>query len=120
MKALKINEETGDIEMEDGVPTWVDGNDELIQEVRSVVKTNIEEWFLDPGFGTDHNSMVGKDVTEDDITQAIEEAMEQVERVEGIRNITVNMDRSDRELSVYFYILVNGEELPVDGVIENA
>ncbi|MDQ0299630.1 phage baseplate assembly protein W [Salibacterium salarium] len=120
MKALKINKDTGDIEMENGVPGWVENNEELVQEVRSVVKTNIGEWFLDPVFGTDHNVMVGKNVTEDNVSQALEEAMEQVDRVEGIRDITINMDYSDRELSVFFYILVNGEEVQVEEVIENA
>ncbi|SFP19094.1 DUF2634 domain-containing protein [Salibacterium halotolerans] len=110
MKALKVDKQTGDLAMENGDFVWIEDHEELLQEIRSVLKTALEEWFLDPMFGTEYEAIQGKDISDDDVTQTIYDALEQVERVTAVTDIQIERD-GERQLSVFFRCYAGEEEV---------
>ncbi|SFL81057.1 DUF2634 domain-containing protein [Salibacterium qingdaonense] len=110
MKALKIDGKTGDLVMENGDFVWIEEDEELLQDIRSVLKTALDEWFLDPSFGTEYEAIQGKGVTDDDVTQTLYDALEQVERVTTVTDIEIERD-GERQLSVFFRCYAGEEEV---------
>lgn len=116
MRALKIDESTNDLVFGNGVFQWVMDEEELLQEIRSVLKTNVMEWFLDPTHGTNHSVMRGKTVSEDEVIQAVNDALEQVDRITSVDEINVEFDRRERKLTVSFRATAG--EFEISEVIE--
>lgn len=111
-KSPLINDNTNDITLENGDIKLVSGIDELIQEVKTVIKTNVHEWFLDPTHGFDYTTVWRKKPTDEEITQALFNAIEQIERIDRIENIRIDFDRRERTLSVFFVaVAINGERV---------
>ncbi|KAB8139258.1 DUF2634 domain-containing protein [Gracilibacillus oryzae] len=120
MKALKINEDTGDIVMENGDFVWVEKEEELMQEIRSVLKTNLMEWFLDPLHGTRYEAFRQKAVDEEEATQVIYEALEQVARVTSVIEVNVSFDRRIRLLEIDFRCVADDEIIEGSEVMDVA
>ncbi|MBU8908496.1 DUF2634 domain-containing protein [Desertibacillus haloalkaliphilus] len=103
MKSLYINPVTKDIEFDgSGNFRMVDGKDELIQQVRLTIKTNLREWFLNPVLGFDYSTVFVKRPNREEIRSALVEAVDQVEGIDRIENIEIDFDRSKRKLKVFF------------------
>ncbi|NGP45960.1 hypothetical protein G4V62_13760 [Bacillaceae bacterium SIJ1] len=111
MKALNVDE-TGDLVLVDNQLTEVAEKEEIRQRFRDTLKTNKNEWFLDPLEGLDYSVVQGKDVDTEYVQDALDDVAEQVEEVDRIKNLTLESDRSKRTLSIFFIVvLTNGDEL---------
>lgn len=109
-------DDSGDLVIQDGEIILATDMDELVQEVRTVIKTNVWEWFLDPNHGFDYKVLWVKKPDKERITQAIYDAINQVERVTAIDDIRIDFDRARRKLSVFF-VCRAGEELVEGGEV---
>ncbi|GAK01517.1 hypothetical protein [Geomicrobium sp. JCM 19055] len=118
MKSLALDD-TGDLVIKNGNITMVDEDQELIQSLRLLLRTNVDEWFLDPSIGLYHAEFRGKRADEEDMTAALEEAIEQEPRIDRIKSISFEYDRPRRKVSVFFIaIKTDGEPLEVSEVME--
>ena len=107
MKSLYINP-TGDIEFDArGELKLIGGKDELVQSVRQIIKTNVNEWFLNPSLGFDYSTVFVKKPNEEEITNALIEALTQDERIERVEDIKIEFDRKERNLTVFFTAISN-------------
>ncbi|MCM3488771.1 DUF2634 domain-containing protein [Alkalihalophilus marmarensis] len=102
MKTLYLNRD-GDLEFDsNGELKVVTEKDELIQEVRMMIQTNIGEWFLDPELGFDHSTVLVKQPDYEVIRGTITESILKVERVDRVDKIEFEFDRTNRTLSIHF------------------
>ena len=85
--------------------SMVSDNDELLQCIEEVLKTNAGEWFLDDENGFARFNVLGQKFDEETAVNEISAAVFQIEQVESIENITVDFDRKSRKLSVTFEII---------------
>ena len=103
MKSIYINPATNDIDF-DGSNNlkMIDGDDEIIQCVKMIIKTNLGEWFLNPDHGFRRAVVQGKHV---DYNEAIEElyaAVLQEPRVAAVEDMQFRYDAAIRELTIDF------------------
>lgn len=119
MKSLYINPLTDDIEFDEkGELVMVEGADELVQEVTTVLKTNINEWFLDPAHGFNYQTLWRKKPNNDEISQALYDAIDQVDRIDRVEEVRADFNRETRQLSIHFAcIATNGEQIEGNEVI---
>lgn len=107
MKTLYLNSE-GDLEFDsNGELKMVSDKDELVQEVRLTIQTNLGEWFLDPELGFDYSTVLVKKPDYELIRGSLTEAILQVERIDRVDTIDFNFDRSERNLSIHFVATSN-------------
>ena len=85
--------------------TMVSDNDEILQCVEEILKTNAGEWFLDDAVGFARFEVLGNKFNEESTIDALSEAILQESRVDSLENLTVNFDRKTRKLSVSFEII---------------
>ena len=119
MKSLFINPLTDDIEFDDkGELVMIEGTDELVQEVTTVLKTNINEWFLDPSHGFNYQTLWKKKPNNDEISQALYDAIDQVDRIDRVEEVKTDFNREARRLSVHFVCVAeNGDRIEGSEVI---
>lgn len=90
----------------------IDGSEEIVQAVRIVLGTNLDEWFLDPDAGTDYDALLEKKPNEDLIRDAVSAALDQVEQINSIEELDIQFDRISRHLTVRFVAIgLNGERV---------
>lgn len=117
MKSLKLDD-TGDLVMENNELVFINGVDEIKQCLRQILRTNINEWFLDPTLGFDRYTVLGqKTFNEEDVREALVNAIEQEPRIETVENIEINFDDRKRELHIRFVAIADGEEIEFEDVI---
>jgi hypothetical protein len=97
MKSLLLDE-NGDLVFQNGDFVWVEGDEELAQQVHITLKTVKEEWFLDMDEGLDREPIFAKILKENEARDSIIEAIGQVQGISGVENITFT--RSGRVLSI--------------------
>ena len=85
--------------------TMVSDNDEIMQCVEEILKTNAGEWFLDDAVGFARFEVLGRKFNEETTIEALAEAILQESRVDSIENLTMNFDRKSRKLTVNFEII---------------
>lgn len=107
MKSLYLNGD-GDLEFDsNGELKMVNRKDELIQEVRVTIQTNLGEWFLDPEIGFDYSTVLVKKPDYEMIRSVLTDAIMQVDRIDRVDTIDFNFDRSERNLSIHFVATSN-------------
>lgn len=82
----------------------VEGDAELIQNLKHLVITRVGEWFLDRDQGFRVEVVERKDVTKSEILQAIYDALYQEPRVLEVISASFDFDRKLRELTVIFSV----------------
>ncbi|UQD52300.1 DUF2634 domain-containing protein [Bacillus methanolicus] len=107
----------GDLVVENGELVMIDGDEELVQSVRSILVTRKGEFFLSPDHGLSYENLLGKNTNIEALRDDIVEAVSQEDRVDSIPDIEILDDRKTRNRSVKITIQkATGEEVDI-GVV---
>jgi len=87
----------------------VEGVDEAAQAIRVLLSTNTGEWFLNRAHGLDYSVIQVKNPQMQEIRLALQEALDQEQRVENIENIELEFDERERKLKIDLLLQVDGE-----------
>ena len=102
----------GDLQLSDGQIAWIDGREELTQAVRIRLGTRLGEYFFAPDMGLDHERMVGKQVDEDTIREAIMRCLMDEPRIQSVEDVEVTRDKHSRTAQVHLVMTSSeGEEV---------
>lgn len=80
----------------------IEGIDEIRQSIERILTTNINEWFLNTGFGLNYEALQGKGKDMASVELTIREAVLQDNRVEDIDFIKITLDKATRHLDLVF------------------
>jgi phage baseplate assembly protein W len=109
LKTLKLVD--GDLSFEKNDFQIVNEDAEIAQCAEIILGTNKNEWFLNPEFGIDFNSLIGK-VTDAQIENEIIEGLSQEPRIESVENVSITRNKATRKVTITFEAtLINGEVL---------
>ncbi|MDT8974836.1 DUF2634 domain-containing protein [Paenibacillus sp. chi10] len=101
-----------DLQLSDGQIAWIDGREELTQAVRIRLGTRLGEYFFAPDMGLDHERMVGKQVDEDTIREAIMRCLMDEPRIQSVEDVEVTRDKHSRTAQVRLVMTSSeGEEV---------
>lgn len=111
-------DESGDIVMKDGDIQLVKSDDELLQTLRTVLRTNLYEWFLDYELGFDYSIITGvKTIDEEALRLALQHVSDQFEEVDRFEDLEVKYDRRKRTARIAVTVVtIEGDELPFEEV----
>ncbi|MGI6014372.1 MAG: DUF2634 domain-containing protein [Oscillospiraceae bacterium] len=101
MKGFAMDE-TGDVVIANNEIMMVTGSELMRQQVQNVLRTNLEEWFLDLDEGIDYHNIIGKGITEELIRYEIERGLTQVDSTFAITEFACNIDNTKRKATVDF------------------
>ncbi|TQR42799.1 DUF2634 domain-containing protein [Paenibacillus popilliae] len=102
----------GDLQLSDGQIAWIDGREELTQAVRIRLGTRLGEYFFAPDMGLDHEQMVGKQVDEDTIREAVMRCLMDEPRIQSVEDVEVTRDKHSRTAQVRLVMTSSeGEEV---------
>ena len=114
MIALKIDE-NGDFVYQNGTFQMVEGDEQLVQEIRIAIETNKNEWFLDYEEGMDRNYLLGKNYDENRARSSIIESLINLSQTVFVENVT--FQKVARTLFVNIALRKeDGTRLNVEGV----
>lgn len=100
LKDFKLDS-TGDIELNEQLELKiVEGEDEIEQALKAILKTNLTEWFLNVEFGTDLFSILSQQLDQGSIELIISEALYKDSRVERVENISTRYNQTTRNLII--------------------
>ncbi|RPK29876.1 DUF2634 domain-containing protein [Paenibacillus xylanexedens] len=115
MQSLKLID--GDIQFENGDLLLVDGTEEVVQCCAITLGTRTGEWFLNPEVGIDFDMFLGKDFHEEAARDELIRALLTDERIESVEDVTFEVNRQERTMSVSFVAIgTNGEVVEQEGV----
>lgn len=116
MQSLRLID--GDIQFDDsGELLLVDETEELAQCCAISLGTRTGEWFLNPDLGIDFDLFTGKSVNEEEMRDELNRALLEDERIESVEEITFDIDRKARVMTVGFVATgTNGEIVEQEGV----
>lgn len=105
MKTFEVN----------GIGDWtlevIEGDDELIQNIKHLIYERVGEWFLNQDHGFQRNVFEEKGYTEGEIVQSIYDAIYQEPRITEIIKVDYNFNRMTRLLSLSLRLrTVEGEK----------
>ncbi|CAJ1226682.1 DUF2634 domain-containing protein [Lactiplantibacillus xiangfangensis] len=107
LRDFKVDD-NGDLVIDGGEIATVDGYDEVAQNVRTILSTELGTSFLAEELGTNYESIMGKDFNEQFAEQDIEDAItEQEVRVTSVDDVTFYLDPETRNLSVTLNLQVD-------------
>ncbi|MBN3523481.1 DUF2634 domain-containing protein [Paenibacillus apiarius] len=113
MKAWALND--GDIQVSDGQIAWIDGREELAQSVRIRMGTRLGEYFFAPDMGLDHDQMMGKQVDEDSIREAVMRCLAEEPRIQSVEELEIDWDERARTVSMRLVMMsADGEEVELN------
>lgn len=100
--ALKINEETRDLEFDkNGILQTIEGNETTAQNVRMTLTAWKEDFELVPKHGTDYKKFFSEDCTTEEREEVLRDAIFQEENMKQIESIEIQ-NVSERRVSVSF------------------
>lgn len=103
MQSLYINPATNDLEFDgQNALKMVDGDDELLQSIREILRTNTGEWFLNLQHGLNRFGILGKKFDRERSIDIIYKAIYQESRIKTVNSIDLDYDRQARTLTVKF------------------
>lgn len=115
MKAWTL--EQGDLVLSQGQIAWIEGRQELAQSVQIRLGTRLGEYFFDPNMGLDSEGLLGKQVTEDTIREAILRCLAEEERIRSIDELEVVWDKTSRSATIQMVCTgLDGEEVRLEDV----
>lgn len=106
MKTFKIVND--DLVIVSGNLQMVEGKDEIVQSVERTITTRLGEFFLDTSHGFDYETVQKKRYSEDEIKDAVREAVLQEDRITTVDTVDVVVDRTSRIVTIRF--TATGEE----------
>ena len=111
MKTFKLNND-GDVVIKNNQIELVDGIGMLVQTLKQVLNTNLEEWFGDKEEGIDYKVILTKNPNYDLIQDTINTAAQKVAYHLNVEIETDNFtyEVEGRNQTISFTITVNGKE----------
>ncbi len=111
MKGFALDQ-NGDVLIENSQISMVNGGSLIQQKVRSVLRTNLGEWFFDWDEGIDFSNILGKGINEELVRYEIERGLAQVDSTFTITEFAYRADHVGRKSVVQFKAQTqNGEEV---------
>ena len=101
MKGFALDDD-GDVIIEKGKITMVDGTELIRQTVQTVLGTNQNEWFLNIDEGIDFSNLLGKKKDDDVIRNEILQGLQQVDSSFVLESFDIDFNRSDRTMTISF------------------
>lgn len=101
MKGFDLDE-NGDVVIENNEISIVVGASLVQQKVRTVLQTNLGEWFFDWEQGIDFDNLLGKGTNEDLVRYEIERGLAQVDETFELTEFAYEADYSSRIAKVSF------------------
>lgn len=95
-------DDNGDVLIVGNEIVMISGDSLLQQRVKSVLSTNLKEWFLDWDEGIDHRNLLGKNVTEELVRYEIERGLQQVDDTLELTEFVCKLDPASRTVTVRF------------------
>lgn len=111
MKGFALDE-NGDVLIENGAISIVTGDNLLQQNVLTVLRTNLQEWFFDWDQGIDFDNLLGKGTSEELARYEVERGLAQVDSTFAITEFAYTEDKAARKAYVAFKAqTASGEEV---------
>lgn len=109
----------GDFQFDDaGNIILIEGTEEVAQCCEITLGTRAGEWFLNPELGIDFDLFLGKSIHEEEARDELIRAILTDERIESVDDVTFEMDRPARTMTVSFVATsIDGEMVEAEGVI---
>lgn len=113
---LRINSETRDLELADGMIGTISDTASILQNVRNTLLVYKGEFEKNIDHGTDYDAIFSKSVSDEEVTEMIRDAIFQEPFISEIIDVKVN--RVGRQLTISFNAtLYTGENLTSQVVI---
>lgn len=111
IKGFALNAQ-GDVVIENNEISIVVGESLIQQKVRTVLQTNLKEWFFDWDEGIDFGNLLGKDTNEELAKYEVDRGLRQVDETFTITEFTYEANRAARTAKITFKAQnENGEEV---------
>jgi phage baseplate assembly protein W len=112
LRTFYINPNTNDLEFNGSNNLeMINGDAEIMQSVRLILETNLEEWLLNPGFGFERSVVQGRKYDPNVVTEAVYAAVLQEERIASVEDIRLDFNRSTRQLKIDFVLIKQNNEI---------
>lgn len=96
----------GDLKKVDGDFPFISGKEEVIQQIKQILKSNIGEWQFNENYGISYENIQQKRINEDLIKDTIRSGLDQCSEEITIESIEIGYKREYRllyvELKAYF------------------
>lgn len=99
MQDILLNKQ-GDIKKVSGDFQFITGKDEVVQQIKQILKTNKGEWFFNPDYGISYENLQHKKINEDLIKSVIKEGFDQCSEDITIESIEIGFKKSLRLLYI--------------------
>jgi hypothetical protein len=118
MQSLKLVD--GDILFENDELAMIEDKEELVQCCQTAIKTNLNEWFLNPQMGIDQKALTGKGLSDEAIIGHIRSVLAQEPRIKTVDEIKIDKDLKARTMTITFYATGQQGEEVIGGSVLNA
>ena len=88
MQDILLNKQ-GDIKKVNGDFSFITGKDEVVQQLKQILKTNKKEWFFNPDYGISYENLQQKKINEDLVKDCIRDGISQCSEDITIESIEV-------------------------------
>lgn len=117
VRNLKIDDSTGDLVVTSGQLLLISDGDSIKQAVRARLRTLQGEWFLDTTLGVPYEQQVlVKNPNIPALSAVFRSAIETVDGVDEVTELSLNFDAAERTLEVTFKASTDTGELIADTV----
>ena len=101
MQDILLNKH-GDIKKVNGDFQFINGKDEVVQQIKQILKTNKGEWFKNEAYGITYENLQQKKINEDLIKDCIRDGISQCSEDITIESIEIGYKKEERLLYVEF------------------
>ena len=116
MQDILLNKQ-GDIKKVNGDFPFITGKDEVIQQLKQILKTNKKEWSFNSDYGISYENLQQKKINEDLVKDCIRDGISQCSEDITIESIEIGYKKEYRLLYVEFKAFFSDGER-YDSVIE--
>lgn len=99
MQDILLNKQ-GDIKKVNGDFQFINGKDEVVQQIKQILKTNKKEWFFNPDYGISYENLQHKKINEDLVKDCIRDGISQCSEDITIESIEIGYKKEYRLLYV--------------------
>lgn len=99
MKDILLNKH-GDIKKVNGDFQFINGKDEVVQQIKQILKTNKKEWYFNSDYGISYENLQQKKINEDLIKSVVKEGFDQCSEDITIESIEIGFKKSLRLLYI--------------------
>lgn len=100
MESLQLGD-TGDLVMADGDLQIVSEMDEVIQTYQTLMRTNLNEWFLNADMGFDFSVIYGvKRINYDKLRLALQRVADQMDEIDYVEGLKVEECKKTRRAKI--------------------